>query len=166
MAPSRAYRYFKTMKRPSASRSRPKCACHRAGQQRLASAQQSFTRAIKKHRDNVCHSALCIHLSTNSIEQSISESETQVSFDVNCHPPFDVLVLVLVSICHFYCLQWFRIFSIQFDFAIPYSRPRTRASFSDKFTVLLRTSKRLTELPVTVVSICAKFRASPLIISL
>ena len=139
--PSRTYDNFETMKRPSASRSRLKCASYGAETSRdQQSARQSFTRAIKKHRDNVRHSAPCIHLSTDGIEQSISESETETFLDINCHPPFDVLVLVLVSICHSYCLQWFRIFSIQFDFTISYSRPRTRASLSVIFAILLSTS--------------------------
>ena len=114
--PSRACRYFETMNRLSEitlEASKPPAIERTSRDQQ--SARQSFTRAIKKHRDNVCHSALSIHLSTNSIEQSISESETETFLDVNCHPPFDVLVLVLVSICHFSSLLKIRFRYIHFQ---------------------------------------------------
>ena len=62
LVPSRAYRYFKTINRPSASPfTSLTCSAMEQTSRDQQSAQQSFTRAIKKHRDNVCHSALIIY---------------------------------------------------------------------------------------------------------
>ena len=126
----------------------------------LQTVQQSFTEAIKKHRHNVCNGAPCIHLSTDGIEQNIPEPKAEPFLDTDCNTPSNTLVFVVVLISHSNRLQ------IQFDFAIPYSRPRMRASLSVMFTIRLSTSNLLTELPVTVSSIYIRFLVSILIISL
>lgn len=96
----------------------------------------------------MCHSASCIHLSADGIEQNIAESETETFLDINCHPPFDVLVLVIVSICHFPSppskfnfVELF--FNVQFDFlfhcwrhiyAVPFNLRQTGNKYCDEFS--------------------------------